>query len=545
MAPQDDLRAVRSFTFEIPGPDGPTQMNVGAGTSLIFVGANGGGKTRLAVRIEEALGEAAHRISAHRALNLNPDVAKISERNALAGLRTGNPNENARLKHRLGSRWGGKAAVGLLTDFDYLVQVLFAEQANTSLATHRRTLAGDLTEPVQPTNFDRLAEIWKRLLPHRELHVTGDNIQVSIAGTAEKYPAGEMSDGERSIFYMIGQALVADKDSLLVVDEPELHVHPSIMSKLWDALEAARPDCAFVFITHDLYFAATRVAQKYSIESYSPSQGWKLKPVPETGFDEATTTLILGSRAPVLFVEGTHTSLDHSIYRCCFPAWTVIPRGSCEQVIHAVATMRANVDLTRITCAGLVDADDFAEAEKAFMSDRGIAILPVSEIENLILLPSVSRAIAESEGHVGLELQKCLDELAVAVFASVTPELIESATVWHTKRRIDRFFKRIEFGGPTTVAELIAHTQQQIDALDINAVAESARARLAKAVADKDLPALLAHYDNKGLLALAAAHLKRTKAKDFESWLTRVLRNNKAPAVLAAIRVVLPTLTAS
>jgi ABC-type branched-subunit amino acid transport system ATPase component len=66
------------------------------------------------------------------------------------------------------------------------------------------------------------------------------------------YKASEMSDGERAIFYMIGQTLAAAENSLLIFDEPELHVHRSIMDKLWDDLEAARQDCAFVFITHDL-----------------------------------------------------------------------------------------------------------------------------------------------------------------------------------------------------------------------------------------------------------------------------------------------------
>ena len=312
---------------------------------------------------------------------------------------------------------------------------------------------------ADPTKLERLVEIWQRHLPHRELHVTGDNIEVSITGSAAKYPAAEMSDGERSIFYMVGQALVAAKGSLLIIDEPELHVHRSIMSKLWDELEAARPDCAFVFITHDLEFAAARVAQKFSIEDYNPAPWWKLKPVePETGFDEVTATLILGSRRPILFVEGRNTSLDIAIYRGCFPSWTVIPRGSCEEVIHAVITMRANSELTRITCAGLVDADDFTGSEKAFMAERGIAILPVSEIENLMLLPSVSRAIAESEGHVGAGLLKCLEGLVAAVIASLTPELTEGAVLRHSKRRIDRFLKRVEFGDAETVANLVAET---------------------------------------------------------------------------------------
>lgn len=71
------------------------------------------------------------------------------------------------------------------------------------------------------TNFERLSAIWNRLLPHSKLHVSGDNIQVSAPNTDLRYSASDMSDGERAIFYMVAQALTAEKDSLIIVDEPE------------------------------------------------------------------------------------------------------------------------------------------------------------------------------------------------------------------------------------------------------------------------------------------------------------------------------------
>ena len=311
-----------AFQFDVPTAVGALTIAAEPGTSVIFVGANGGGKTRLAVHIEKALGLKGHRISGHRALSLNPGVPKISEKLALSGLRTGHAGEDARVNYREGHRWHGKEATSLLNDFDYLVQALFAEQANKSLETHQRARRGEREKP-EPTKFERLTEIWERLLPDRKLHITGDNIEVSVAGTYARYSASEMSDGERAIFYMIGQTLSADGNSVVIIDEPELHVHRSIMAKLWDELEAARPDCAFVFITHDLEFAASRAAQKFVILDFEPTPRWKIEAVPEdTGFSEELTTLILGSRRPVLFVEGTEASLDYAIYRCCFPDWT-------------------------------------------------------------------------------------------------------------------------------------------------------------------------------------------------------------------------------
>lgn len=80
-----------TFAFSIPTKNQKeVSVSISCGSSAIFVGANGGGKTRLSVYIEQKLQLKAHRISAHRALALNPDVAKISEKKALMGLRTEN-----------------------------------------------------------------------------------------------------------------------------------------------------------------------------------------------------------------------------------------------------------------------------------------------------------------------------------------------------------------------------------------------------------------------------------------------------------------------
>jgi hypothetical protein len=416
------------FNFTIPTPTGPVNVTVEPGASVIFVGANGGGKTRLAVQIENALQASAHRISAHRALALNPEVAKVSERIALAGLRYGWAAGEATHAHRPGHRWGQKEATLLLND---LVQALFADQANKSLETHKKARAGDHGMPPA-TNLEKLVEVWGRLLPTRNLVVTGDDITVSVPGSTRTYNASEMSDGERAIFYMIGQALTTAKDSLLIVDEPELHVHRSIMAKLWDELEAARPDCA------------SRAAQKFSIRDYSPGPQWTLELVPEhTGFSEEITTLILGSRRPVLFVEGEENSLDTPIYRCCFPDWTVIPRGSCEEVIHSVVTVRRNSALTRVTCSGIVDADDYQTDDIALLDQLGVKVLSVSEIENVILLPAVSRAIVETEGYAGPELETRLGQLQDAIFESLnSPAAIEAVVVRYCRRRIDRLLKK-------------------------------------------------------------------------------------------------------
>lgn len=533
--------------FSVPTEDKPLQIPIARGTTTTFCGANGSGKTRLAVYIEEQLGLVAHRISAHRALSLNPRVPKISETEALSGLRTGYHEghlSDNQSQYRQGRRWHRQEATWLLNDYDYLVQALFAEQANTALESHNRLRAGR-NGTAEPTKFEQLSAIWDRLLPRRRLHITGDDIKACIPGTSATFPASEMSDGERAVFYLIAQTLVASQDSVLLIDEPELHLHPSIMTLLWDELRAARPDCAFVFITHSLEFAASLPGAKYLLQDYKPGPAWTIHPVPQdTGFSEEFTTLILGARRPVLFVEGTASSLDRSVYEACYPDHLILPRESCEAVIHAVASIRANPELTRVACHGVVDGDHRTANEIEYLRNHGIGVLPVAELENIFLLPDVSRAIAEHEAHEGDSLDQRLYDLQQAVFHKITSSDQKRALLLRCiARHIDRELKHIDLSAATSIDDLESRYHDNVVSLDVRSLAKDVSNQIELAIQNDNLPALLSIYDNKGLLALAAKHLKDTKLKSFKAWLDRILRKGSAPELTRAIRLALPTLS--
>lgn len=536
-----------TFSFSVSAIEGgELHITLESGETVVMVGANGSGKTRLATELETSAGLTGHRIAAHRALALNPEVPKISEQTALHGLRTGWADTRTTLAHRDGNRWGDKKATRLLNDYDFLVQALYAEQSNTALQTHAAARQGVLRGEVNPTKLERLKKVWELLLPSRRLLLSADSILVQPTNGGQ-YSAADMSDGERAIFYMLGQALVAADSSVLIVDEPELHVHPAIMDKLWDAIQAERPDCAFIFITHDLAFASARPGKKYAVREYvhTPKPKWSIEAVPkDAGFDEELVTLILGSRRPVLFVEGTSSSLDAAFYRACFPDWTIIPRGSCEGVIHSVVTMRRNATLTRVSCSGLVDADDYAHDERSFLDSQGIGVLPVSEIENLVLLPSVSREIALLENYLDEELQQKLEAVKTEVFALASSAAADDVVLQYCRRRIDRALKKIDLSEANTVDKIAEECLRRTGMLDIRGIAQAARQRISSAIETEDLPALLQSFGNKGaLLSIVARHLRTTRRDSFEEWLIRALNNNGVPGLVAALRASLPQVT--
>lgn len=179
------------------------------------------------------------------------------------------------------------------------------------------------------------------------------------------YNGAEMSDGERAVFYFIGEALSAPKNGLVIIDEPENHLHLSILSRLWTGIESARPDCVFLYITHSLEFANSRInAQVIWVKDYAGGEIWDYQLINEQDSENALKLQILGNRQKVLLVEGTlEKSIDKKLYDALFPDYNVIPLESCQKVIQYT---RACADLGKylyITVCGIIDRDRRTQAE--------------------------------------------------------------------------------------------------------------------------------------------------------------------------------------
>jgi hypothetical protein len=195
-----------------------------------------------------------------------------------------------------------------------------------------------------------------------------------------------MSDGERVVVYLLGQALCAPANAVLIIHEPEIHVHRAVQASLWDELERARPDCAFVYITHDLEFASTRMgARKTWVRSYDGA-AWEWEDVPPAGeIPESLLLAVLGSRRPVLFVEGERSSRDYALYSVLFPGELVLPRQGCDAVVHATRSIRAleGDGVHHVQARGIGDRDRRSDAEIGALRASGIVVADVAEVENL------------------------------------------------------------------------------------------------------------------------------------------------------------------
>lgn len=530
----------------------PEILLLETGKTTIIIGANGSGKTRLAVYLEEQLGERAHRIAAHRALNLNPNIEKIPEVKAKQGLFYGNPEWATDISQRKSARWNNKSSTYLLNDFDRLIQYLFAQQNNLAVENHQKRKRGEEITNSK-TKLDILQEVWERLLPLKKLHITADDIRVSSIGIeSADYSASEMSDGERAVFYILGQVLSANEGSILIFDEPELHIHKSIISNLWDEIEKLRPDCSFLMITHDIEFATTRVAKKYVIRNYYSDPAWDISEIPDSELDEQTITLILGSRKPILFIEGEKTSLDMETYRLCYPEWTVIPKGSCKDVIQAVSSLRKlneDMPILNIKCAGIVDRDTRDSSQIEELKEQGIKVLRYSEIENIFSLPSVANEVLKIEGFTNSKLTNEQEKFKVELLGHIKNELLddklEKFVVKRIHRRIDTYLKNINLSNTQNSNEMKDKLISEVSALTdskINEWISEMKNEIQACINNEDIDGLLCIYENKGLLAKTASILAGTSKSNFEDWLMRQMQVPNS-SLLQAIKAVLPELS--
>ncbi len=363
---------------------------------VLFVGANGSGKTRLGVWIDvtSPQKEKVYRISAQRSLSLpdstTPKSAQEAEENLLFG---SHPHAGSRDKMY---RWNGKPATNFQSDYKALMVYLFSDETEDNAKYKNESKESEVRIVPSITKIDRVKELWERILPHRELIIGGLRIQTRVKGQENKvYKSSEMSDGERVIFYLIGQCLAAPKDGIIIIDEPELHLHKSVQSPLWDAIEKLRDDCTFVYLTHDVDFAATKEsAKKVWVKSFD-GRNWDWEIINEDeNLPDDLLIEVLGSRKPVVFVEGKNGSLDVSLYRELLSNFLVMPRGSCTQVIQSVRALRANTQIHRLDVYGLIDRDRRGEDEIKKLEEYFVYVLGVAEVENLFCTKEILEIVS-------------------------------------------------------------------------------------------------------------------------------------------------------
>ncbi|MDU6410899.1 MAG: DUF4435 domain-containing protein [Yersiniaceae bacterium] len=461
--------------------------------SIIILGANGSGKSRLGAWLEMQgpQKEKVHRITAQRSLVFPAKTSPIGLKAATDSFHwseiPSNWDEQTFQQNKLSMRSQRRYGIAVngaenspLSDFTELMVLLFSEnyaglQENED--TYRRT--GNLAPPPI-SKLRKLQDIWEGILPHRKLKFDASDVYVYPTGDeSTTYNAKALSDGERVIFYMIGQVLCSAENAIILIDEPEIHLHKAIQDKLWKTLEEARSDCLFVYLTHDLDFASSRYsAIKIFMRAFDGVNfNWQVMPDDNFLPDHLLLELV-GNRKPVIFVEGNGDSHDLEIFKLTYPQHLVKPVGGCSEVIQATKAFRNLNGLHQLNCFGIIDRDYLSDGQIEAYARNGVYTLKVAEIENLFLVPELIKAVAD---QLMLDKEETFEKVKNFVIDSFKREL-KNNSLNFTKHRLalllgsyssnsndinvfeSDFLQYIsEIDIPTLYNEAVTYGQQQIE----------------------------------------------------------------------------------
>lgn len=485
----------RTFKLTLPTSVGENQ-EIKTTTSFLFVGANGSGKTRLGAWIEfqSPQKEKVHRISAQKSLAMPDTATSMSINRAEKDLLFGNADGSWGNKNV--HRWQHKPAISLLNDYQKLMVYLFSDQNEESSKYLSASKASN--ERIEPpvTKLDLVKQIWEKILPHRELVIGGLGIQTKVSGIEGKiYNSSEMSDGERVIFYLIGQCLAAPKDGIIVIDEPELHLHKSVQAPLWSEVEKLRSDCLFVYLTHDVDFAAANEsATKIWLKSFDGvSWDWE-QLLPSEDLPDELLLEILGSRKPVVFVEGVSGSFDSSLYTSILSKFLVIPRGSCSQVIQSVKALKANPQIHHLEVYGIIDRDRRVLAEITKLEQDSIYVLNVAEVENLFCVKEVLEIVSN---RLARDPVADFQEVSNTVFSRLQGELDTQVSLRASSEI--KFQLNMFNDGQKGAPAIDAALQSLISSIDVNKIYLAAKALYVNVLQTKNYGELLALFNRKSL----------------------------------------------
>ena len=374
------------------------------GSALFILGPNGSGKSAMIQHAVTSLGtQNVRRISAHRQTWMESGAIDLTPQNRR---QIGQMYDNE--EHNPIYRWRE------LDPQSRLSSVLFDLVAKDNDQARRiadQARAGNYPEMEkivhgEPGVFGQIND----LLDLANLAVTienseGENLFARRKGAEGQYDIAQMSDGERNAVILAANVLTVSPGTVLLIDEPERHLHRSIMEPLLSALFAQREDCVFIVSTHEVALpmanpeAAVLVVRSCQWAG-DTADAWDARLIEkDANLPEDIKRAILGSRERILFVEGQPQSLDVKLYSTLFPDISVVPVGGCDDVVKAVEGMRNSSELHDVEAFGLIDGDNRDSAEASRLTEKGIYSLSAYSVESIYYSSNAMNAVAQRQAE--------------------------------------------------------------------------------------------------------------------------------------------------
>ena len=405
-------------------------------STTVIIGANGAGKSSLINELRKNNSKInSNEMYVLPAQKLLYFVSNIHDRNGITRDRYIQDLKEVDLKYNTIALQPFQIEKDFSNTFTKLITFLIKDYAKIATDASRGV------EGLPLALWDRVERIWNKIFPEITFVLESDERVVEVEKNGSKYSINGLSDGERCILFYIGNVLLAPENSYIIVDEPETFLNAAVYNELWDLLISERPDCQFIFASHNMDFVQSRTNATYVwCKEFEAPYNFDYEILEEIQeMPLSLLTEVSGTRKPILFCEGTKTSLDYQIYSKLFSEFCFVkPVQGHKQVIQHT---KAYNDLQHIhgnRAFGIIDNDWMDEKSIKEYKDENIIVLPFNEIEMILVDESVVKSVLPFDDNTGQ--QRKFNNFKNAIITSCREKKDKIISI-ALKKRLDEFME--------------------------------------------------------------------------------------------------------
>ena len=454
-------------------------------STTVIIGANGAGKTSLINELRKNSIDQMYVLPAQKLLCF---ATHIQDRNVVDEESYINEFNNISLKYETIDLYLNQIDANFSNAFTKLITLLVKDIMAVATDHFRGKNESSLSL------WQKLEKIWNKIKPEIKFDIDTKNTVVKVEKNGSIYSINGLSDGERCILFYIGNVLLAPENSYIVVDEPETFLNAAVYNELWDLLISERPDCQFIFASHNMDFVQSRTNATYIwCKKFEAPYDFDYEQLEESQeFQEFPLTLLAevsGTRKPILFCEGTKTSIDYQIYSKLFSEFCFVkPVQGHKQVIQYTKAYNNLQLLYGNTAYGIIDNDWMNESSIQEQKEQNIFVLPFNEVEMMLVDEAVVKSCLhfddDKEKQQKFEnfqqsiIESCKekkDKIISLALKKRVDEFLEGNCIENnkpTKEDVEEFLKNLvnEFDASSTVDNITFIVEESLNSSDFSAI---------------------------------------------------------------------------
>ena len=322
-----------------------------------------------------------------------------------------------------------------------------------------------------------------------------DDVLFASKDGETQYGISELSDGERNALLICADILTAKPNSLILLDEPERHLHRSIISPLLTSLIEKRSDCVYIVSTHDTYlpvdyYGSNTLLIRSCLWENKTVKWWDVDYIlNDEPITDEIKLAILGSKRKIIYVEGDESSLDKLLYQIILPSYTVKPGGNCRDVINAVNALNSTDTLHWVEGHGIIDADGRSTSEIEELVTNKIFAVDGYSVEAMYYNMFIINKVAEKISQVtGQEIGELVDSATHRICEAVASHRDRLCTKMAEKKVRERIFSQIP-----TLRDISLNQEWAISA-DVESIVQDEMAHFDHIIQQNNLDLLLSRY---------------------------------------------------